>query len=442
MPGALVTESLPVERGGPSAPPRVVLAGWYGAGNLGDELLLKIVAEWVRGGGGVPVAISTHPDWTRQTLGIEAVGYGDLPAIVEALADADLFVLGGGGLFQDYNEFDLASLARFPAWNVSQFAQFLFLADELGLPTLALAQGVGPLRGTEGRQIAADVFSRADGVSVRDHDSARLLKEIGVDREVTIAPDPAWSWRPANGGPPSLRERYPQLRGMPVLAMILRDWPFDPEWERACATALRDAVPDGWGVLWLDFNRPSDAAATGYSEIAGRMTKQLGDTGMHVVWDGAGVDEAAQLLAQCDACVAMRLHGVLLAVASGLPVVAIEYDGKVATLGRDLPMAPAQRVGLRDLRERLPAAVARVTGRVSGSIVPHSIVAQLGSDALAHRDLLWRHMANAIARRPRAGPDTAAHVRWLDRWLHEAPAAAPRVVAALTRRLRRTSLRD
>jgi polysaccharide pyruvyl transferase CsaB len=435
-----VKESLAKGPVGSSAAPRVVLGGWYGAGNLGDELLLEIISGWVRDAGAIPVAISTHPDWTRQTLGIEAVGYGDLPAIVEALAEADLFVLGGGGLFQDYNEFDAASLARFPAWNVSQYAQFLFLADELGLPTLALAQGLGPLRGSEGRQIAADVFSRAGGVSVRDHDSASLLKEIGVDREVTVAPDPAWSWRPAKSGSSSLRQRYPQLEDRPVMAMILRDWPFDAQWERACATALRDALPEGWGVLWLDFHRPPDAQATGHSEIAARMVEQLDATGMHVVWDGAGVDEAVHLLAQCDACVAMRLHGVLLAVANGLPVVAIEYDGKVASLARDLAIPPAQSIGLRDLGDRLPAAIARVTGRAPGSIVARAVVDRLASGSLAHRHLLLRHVESAAS--PRSEPDTSGHVRWLERWLRETPAATPRVVAALTRRLRRMGVRD
>jgi polysaccharide pyruvyl transferase CsaB len=421
-------------------PPRVVLAGWYGAGNLGDELLLKVIAGWVRDGGAVPVAISTHPPYTQATMGIEAMGYGDLPAIVEALADADLFVLGGGGLFQDYNEFDLASLAHFPCWNVSQFAQFLFLADELGLPTLALAQGVGPLRGPEGRQIAADVFTRAQGVSVRDQDSARLLREIGVDREVTVAPDPAWCWRHAPTGHPPLRERYPQLKNRPVLAMILRDWPFDPAWERQCATALREAIPEGWGVLWLDFHRPPDAAATGFSEIGVRMSKELGDSRVHVVWDGATVDEATELLSQCDACVAMRLHGALLAVANGLPVASIEYDGKVAALGRDLAIPPAQCVALSALSERLPAAVARITGKAPGSTVPDSVVAQLGAGALAHRDLLLRHLANV--RRTRSDPDAAGRARWLARWLDATPAAAPRVVAALTRRLWRMRTRE
>ena len=35
---------------------RVVIGGWYGAANLGDELLLRVIADWVHEAGGRPIA--------------------------------------------------------------------------------------------------------------------------------------------------------------------------------------------------------------------------------------------------------------------------------------------------------------------------------------------------------------------------------------------------
>ena len=419
-------------------PLRVVLAGWYGAANLGDELLLSVIAGWVREAGGVPVAISTNPGPTHAAHGIEAVGYGDLAAIVEAMAGADLFVLGGGGLFQDYDVFDAASLERFPAWTVSQYAQFMLLADELGLPTVALAQGVGPLRGAEARAIAADIFTRAGDVSVRDRDSAALVRDIGVTRDVMVAPDPGWTWRHELQPKVALRERYPALARQRVIAMILRDWPFDPAWEAACVEALRAAIPAGWAVLWLDFNRPPDAATSGYSEIARRMVAALADGRTHVIWAGTLLEEAAALLAQCDACIAMRLHGVLLAALAGVPVIAIEYDGKVAALCDEIGMAPAQRVGLPAIRSELARAIAALTGANGTEVrrLAPARVEQLGTQALAHRDLLWRAMASA-QNRSSVAPSRAEQPAWLGRWLEATPAAVSRVEAALGARLRR-----
>lgn len=417
---------------------RVVLAGWYGAANLGDELLLAVIAGWVREAGGVPVAISTHPGPTHTAHGIEAVGYGDLAAIVEAMAGADLFVLGGGGLFQDYDVFDAAALERFPSWSVSQYAQFLLLADELGLPTLALAQGVGPLRAAEGRAIAADVFTRAGGISVRDSDSAALVRELGVTRRLLVAPDPGWTWRHDRQPKVPLSVRYPALAGHRVLAMILRDWPFDPTWEAACVKALRASIPPGWAMLWLDFNRPPNAAATGYSEIASRMVAALADARTHVIWEGESLSEATALLVQCDACVAMRLHGVLLASSAGLPTLAIEYDGKVGALCDEIGVPPGQRVRLPAIEDQMPAGIGVVTApdpHAAFRLSPER-VAQLRDAALAHRDLLWEAMKDA---RTHSGVVRGDQERrsWLGRWLEHTPAAIPRVVTALTKRLQR-----
>lgn len=423
-------------------PLRVLIGGWYGAANLGDELLLVVIARWVREAGGVPIAISNHPTFTAAAHGIEAVGYGDLAAVVEAMATADLFVLGGGGLFQDYDVFDMASLGKFPAYSVSQYAQFLLLAVEMGLPTLALAQGVGPLRAAEGRAIAADVFNRASGVSVRDAASADLLHEIGVTRDVTVAPDPGWTWTNDGDATSGLRERYPELKGRQVIAMVLRDWPFDPEWESACVRALAAAIPADWAMLWLDFHRPPAELLPGFSEIARRMVGNLADARTHVIWDGEGLAQAAGLLAQCDACIAMRLHGVLLAAVAGLPTVVIEYDGKVSALCDEIGIPRAQRVRLQAIQNDLPAAISVVTGpdRALASRLAPERRAGMAHHALVHRELLWRAMADTepTATSAVAPADAGAQESsWLARWLHHVPDAVPRVVTALTRRLRR-----
>ena len=254
----------------------VVLGGWYGAANLGDELILATFVDWVREAGGVPTAISVHPAFTSATLGIKAASYTSLPEVVEALAQADLFVLGGGGLFQEYDAFDRPSLERFPARNVSQFAQFFYLAQELGVPAAALGQGVGPLRSADARSIAADVFERAVSCSVRDGESARLLREIGVQRPVPVAADPAWRF--AMPAPVrDLDQRFPALAGKRVLAMVVRDWPFAPAWEETFVAAFADALPAGWGCLWLDFARtPSEVVdVVSGGEIAHRMIPRL-----------------------------------------------------------------------------------------------------------------------------------------------------------------------
>jgi polysaccharide pyruvyl transferase CsaB len=424
-----------VSAGGPGI--RVALAGWYGAANLGDELILSTFAAWVREAGGVPTAISVHPAFTSALLGIESASYTSLVEVVEAIARSDLLVLGGGGLFQEYDVFDRPSLRRFPARNVSQFAQFFYLARELGVPAAALAQGVGPLRRPDARGITADVFERAVSCSVRDVESARLLRSIGVKRLVPIAPDPAWCFpMPPPAG--DLRERYPQLAGKRVLAMAIRDWPFDAHWEEAFVAAFRAALPAGWGCLWLDFARTpsSDPSTVSGSEIAHRIVPRLPDIA-HAVWTGMQLNEAAALIGACDAMLAMRLHGVLLGHLAALPVVAIEYDDKVRALGDELRVPRAQRMPLHDIGARLGNALAMACGHANEApfrLAPDKSQ-ELARSALAHRDLLWR----AMAERRKCLPDTPV---LLTEWLGHESHATRQVVEGVLHRLRSRKMAD
>lgn len=413
---------------------RVVIGGWYGAANLGDEMVLGAFLEWIREADGVPSVISVNPHYTRSAHGVDAVGYNDLPAIIEVVADSDLLLLGGGGLFQDYDAFDAPSLARFPAANVSQFAQFLFLADELGIDTAALAQGVGPLRGADARSITAEVFSRAGTSSVRDEESAALLRAIGVERPVAIAPDPAWTLRTMPTQPAS---RYPSLAGRPVMALVVRDWPFDRSWEDAFVAAFGEAFPRDWGCLWVDFSRVPDAALKRplYDEIAPRLVTRLPGL-THVIWDGLGLQEAAALIAGSDALVAMRLHGVLLGHLAALPVVALEYDGKVSALGDALGVPKALRMPLDRIAQRLPAALRSVcgSGREQAFRVDAKTRARLADEALAHRALLWQAMAESQPAPRAVVPAQSLLAGWTSQQDDE---GRSRIVAALVHCLRR-----
>lgn len=424
----------------PSRPPEtsrgciVTLGGWYGAANLGDELILSTFVDWVREAGGTPRVISVHPAHTRAMLDVDAADYTSLAEVVEGIAACDLFVLGGGGLFQNYDVFDRASLDRFPARNVSQFAQYFLLARELGIPAVVLAQGVGPLRKHDAREITATVFEEAELCSVRDKESAALLTSIGVRRLVPIAADPAWAFRGTSQSV-SLRERFPQFAGLRVLTLVVRDWPFDAHWEDEFVGTLKAAIPKGWGCLWLDFARtPSaDVERVQGSEIAHRLIARLGDERVHVVWEGMRLDEAIAIISASDAMIAMRLHAALLGHRAGIPVVTLEYDDKVRVLGDELRVPHELRFPLARIATALPAAltIACAADREPFRVDAHTRE-QCARSALAHRDLLREAMSRARSTTEPVRP--LKDLRWASRWLSATPEAAERVAAAIERR--------
>lgn len=165
---------------------KVVAVGYYGAPNVGDELLLGLLARQVRERGGELVALSINPEYTTHAHGIAAVDYFNLGAVGRALSDADLLVFGGGGIFQDHHPFNVEALYDPTQNDIAGYARIFYMARQFGVRTVIWAHGVGPLVNPAGRDITRDVFTHADHVSLRDTDSEALLHDIGVRRDIPV----------------------------------------------------------------------------------------------------------------------------------------------------------------------------------------------------------------------------------------------------------------
>ncbi|MCJ7676208.1 MAG: hypothetical protein MUO35_00625, partial [Anaerolineales bacterium] len=87
---------------------RALVAGYYGAGNAGDEwILAALIGALRRGDLEADVRVLSYdPAATRRGHGVEAVGWGDLQSLAGAVRWSSLVVAGGGGLWQDYWGFD------------------------------------------------------------------------------------------------------------------------------------------------------------------------------------------------------------------------------------------------------------------------------------------------------------------------------------------------
>ncbi|MBP7868808.1 MAG: polysaccharide pyruvyl transferase CsaB, partial [Firmicutes bacterium] len=82
---------------------RVVVSGYHGLGNMGDEAVLAALVQHMKAvAPGVEcVALSGDPARTSSVYGIRAIPRTSVAAVVRELGRADLFVSGGGSLLQD-----------------------------------------------------------------------------------------------------------------------------------------------------------------------------------------------------------------------------------------------------------------------------------------------------------------------------------------------------
>jgi len=343
--------------GGGFDPMKLVIGGYYGAGNLGDELLLGLLIHWLKEASHDIVVVTLDEAHTRALHGVTAIDRRKLADIIHSFREADAFILGGGGLFQDHHRFTISDLHTYPAPGVSYYAQLCFLARQIGVPYMLVAMGVGPLRTEEAQRVTREVFQHAAFASVRDQASADLLKQIGMDVDIVVGADPAWlAPKPSRV---DLGQRYPVLAGRRVLAVTPRQWPFSDGWRHSLLSGLAEAESAGWAILWLPF-QSSDLGDD--VQIVQELDAQLNPQTPHLTVKCNDPAEVAQIIASADALIAMRLHALILGLSNRVPTLAIEYDEKLASTSLAARLPNEMRLRLTDPASRFCNGVRALIG--------------------------------------------------------------------------------
>lgn len=319
----------------------VVIAGHYGFGNPGDEAILAAIVADLRAlrPGLRLTVISGDPAETEAAHNVGAVSWTDIEAITRTVASSDLLILGGGGLFHDYWDFDPAALLTRDHTGLAYFGGLPLLAATLDKPVMLYAVGVGPLKREAGRQLTRTAFELASLATVRDRESKRQLKAIGVRTgAVHITADPAFRCAPAEAAG---IQRMMHANGLapaarPLVGAALRNWDIGvapKQWERQVAGALDDFLEwHGGAALLVPFWDSRQPVQHDLS-VAERVRGQMRNAGRACVApEGYSPMEKAGLLGQCDLVLGMRLHSLIFAIRSGVPVVGLVYDPKVRAL--------------------------------------------------------------------------------------------------------------
>lgn len=297
---------------------RVVVSGYHGFGNMGDEAVLAALVQDMKevAPGTECVALSGDPARTASAHGIQAIPRTSAAAIVRELRRADLLVSGGGSLLQDVTGHG----------SVPYYAGIMLLARMLGVPVSVYAQGVGPLRSSAARCLARLALSRASVITLRDSGSVELVRQIGVTKpQPVLVADPAFALEPegADACEASLPPR-------PRVMFALRPWPGAGDREATYSRVIEGVCAKlGANAILLAFQPQTDLAVA--SSIADLCEADGHARPQVVVFDGLP-GQALSVIAQADLVVGMRLHSLIFAASAGVPAVAIDYDPKVRAM--------------------------------------------------------------------------------------------------------------
>lgn len=303
-----------------------VLCGAYGLGNAGDEAILTaIVAQLRRIDAELPITVITRrPGATARRLEVSAVHPLRFTAWLAAMGRAKLFISGGGSLLQDVT-------SRRSLWF---YLTTIRLAKRRGCAVQLYGCGIGPLSEAGQRKTARVLNDCVDAATLRDEDSAALLRAMGVDRpHILLAADPVLTLPAA----PGERERS--------AGFLLRDWPGLRERLPALAACAR-YVYEKYRLTPVFI-----AMADGDREPARAVCAALQEAGVP-----CSVSVDVRRVSRMGLVVSMRLHGLILALNGGVPAAGLSYDPKVDAFCREaglpcLPLAEAEEDSLTSLAD-------------------------------------------------------------------------------------------
>ena len=354
---------------------RIVIAGYYGYRNAGDEAILAGMLADLRAE--IPAATFTifsgDPEETRALHGVDAVSWDALDAQVEAIRESSLVIVGGGGLFHDYWGVEPATVLTSQHAGITQYAGPIVLARLLGKPCMLYAVGAGPLQSEESRGLTREIVSLADIVTVRDPGSKQLLEEIGCDgNAVQVTADPAFSLDTGSLSA-AARACLDALR-RPILGVSVRPWSIgvDPgEWEAAVAAGLDGVLEtEGGTALFV----PMQAGTSDWEDDAQtsrRVMSRMSRTSQASLYPAsAGPLDRFTLLAHCDLVLGMRLHSLIAAAKGHRRVVGLAYDPKITEVFRLLNQegdaVSLHGLDSNEIRARLSKAARSIEGGPKG----------------------------------------------------------------------------
>ncbi|MGW0818083.1 polysaccharide pyruvyl transferase family protein [Streptomyces viridiviolaceus] len=312
--------------------PRIGVLGSYGGFNIGDEAILTCVLGCLRAQrpGAHLVVFSRDEAHTRahhpeadDVVAWEGVSRNN---VLDVLPGLDLLVLGGGGVLYD--------------GEARRYLRLVRAAQDRDVPTFAYAVGAGPLRDAEDREVVRTVLADMDDVVVRDEESRLVLEEVGLEREVTVTADPALLLRPEPFTEAMLRDE-----GLPTDARLVGMSVREPgraaeKLDEGDYHALLADVADflvqrlDAHVVFLPMERHDVRHA---HAVLSHMTAPDKGRILHGTYSPGQV---LGFMRHLDLAVGMRLHFVIFAALTGVPVLPLPYSGKVFDFARRLG-APA-----------------------------------------------------------------------------------------------------
>ncbi len=284
-----------------------MISGYYGSHNFGDDLTLKGLINSLNGAKGT--VLSCNPKNTAVSDHVRVLHRFDLPKIKKTMKKTKVFLLGGGSILQD------ATSNR----SIFYYHYIMKMAIRCHCKTMLYANGIGPITNKRNRKKTIKLLNKVDLITVRDADSADLLRKFNISKPVIVTADDVFSFDISSVSPAS---KLPQAKEKTIVGVNFK---LDPQ-----ATHTLLEIAEGLKELSQKYQFFYYLIPYHIGQDLPLLQK------LHALLPeiSAPIEATADPIstiryaAACDYHICERLHGQVMSTILGKPFLPVNYDPK------------------------------------------------------------------------------------------------------------------
>lgn len=298
----------------------ILISGYYGFKNSGDDALLKAIIQDLKRFKESPniVVLSANPKETMRDYSVKAISRINPAGILKHMKNAEMLISGGGTLIQD----------RTSTKSLCYYLSIISLAQRNNLKVMLYSNGIGPLEKDKNIRRTRKILEKADLITLRDECSYNTLRELGINNpKAAVTADPALDLDIAD------RNRGRQILSnegidadRKIIGISVRRWQnlddkFESELAKACDYAYEKY---GYYTVFLPMQSSRDMTIS--QNVRRRMKN-----GSAIIKKRYSVEDMISVMSCFDLCVGMRLHTLIYAAINAVPLIGLVYDPKISS---------------------------------------------------------------------------------------------------------------
>lgn len=294
----------------------IVISGYIGYSNCGDDAILLALCDGIRKLNieARITALSKNPTVTMKENNIKSIYRFNWKAVMGAIREADIIISGGGSLLQD----------RTSTRSLLYYLGIIKLAKLFKKKVMLYANGIGPINKKLNRIITKYIVNDVDLITLRDELSMKELQSIHVTKpRMHVTADPVFSMKPLDRDAKQILEDAGVPMDKPLIGVLFREWnklSYADTIARVCDRLIekKDVT-----IVLIPMEYHEDIG------ISKKIEQHMTHKGYVIDQD---LDSSAiiSLIGEMHMILSMRLHALLFAALSSVPMVGVVYDPKVS----------------------------------------------------------------------------------------------------------------